>query len=68
MKELKIMIYPDGYVQTETKGIKGKECEKYYSLFERLLQNRTVEETYTEEYYEECQEEINEVEEEWVIE
>lgn len=66
MKKLKITIYPNGYVQTETQGIKGKECEKYYPFFERLVQKRTVEEMYTEEYYEEY-EETEEVATEWAI-
>lgn len=56
MKRLKIRIFQDGYVQTETLGIKGKKCEDYIPLCEKILQQRVVEQDYTDEYYEEIQE------------
>ena len=44
-------------MQTETLGIKGKTCEKYFPLFQRILQDRMVDQTKTKEYYEEAIEE-----------
>ena len=57
MKKLKITIYSNVYLQTETLGIKGKTCEKYFPLFQRILQDRMVDQTKTKEYYEEAIEE-----------
>lgn len=63
MKQIKIRIYPDGYVQTETQGIKGKSCEDYIPFFKRLLQSRVIDQMYTEEYYQESvTEETEEIE------
>lgn len=50
MKQIKIRIFPDGRVQAETNGIKGKACTDYIKILERLLESRTVESEYTEEY------------------
>ena len=52
MKKIKITIYPDGYVNAETLGIKGKKCENYRPVIEKLLQNRIIEDEHTDEYYE----------------
>lgn len=64
MKRLKITIYPDGYVHTETIGVKGTACEKYRPFFQKLLNNRVIEQTYTDEYYEEIAQDIEQKEEE----
>lgn len=61
MRQLRITIYPDGYVATETQGIKGKSCEEYYPFFQKILQGRVVDQIYTEEYYEELVEETERV-------
>lgn len=57
MKRIKVTIYANGYVQAETVGIKGKQCEKFRTFLEELLQNRVVDQEYTEEFYEEAVEE-----------
>lgn len=62
MKKLKITIHPDGYIQTETQGIKGKACEEYFPFFKRLLRDRVVDQLYTEEYFEEAVEETDMIE------
>lgn len=46
-------------------GVKGKACEGYRELFEKILQYRVVDDIHTEEYYEEV-EEIENVSEERV--
>lgn len=56
MKRLRIRIYQDGYVQTETIGVMGKKCEDHLNLCEKILQHRVVEKVYTDEYYERIQE------------
>lgn len=50
-KKLKIRIFPDGKVQAETEGIKGKKCIDYINILEDLLEAKTVDSDYTEEYY-----------------
>ncbi len=52
MKQLKIRIFPDGKVQSETEGIKGKACLNYVSILEQLTGARAVDSDYTDEYYE----------------
>lgn len=53
MGKIEVRIYSDGYVQVETKEIKGKKCSDYEDLIKRLLNDRIVEKNYTEEFYEE---------------
>ena len=50
-KQLQIRIYPNGKIDAETLGIKGKTCTDYMNVLEELLQARIVDSTYTEEYY-----------------
>jgi len=52
MKQVKIYIRPDGLVQAETLGIKGKACTDYIKVLEELLDAEAVESSYTPEYYE----------------
>ncbi len=52
MKQLKIKIFPDGMVQTETEGIKGKACLNYVKVLEMLTGARAVDSDRTPEYYE----------------
>lgn len=67
MKKIKIKVFSNGYVQAETQGIKGQKCEKYFPLFEKILQDRVVEKMYTEEFYEEVEQEQTISEEELII-
>ncbi len=53
MKQLKIRIFPDGKVQSETQGVKGKACLNYIGILEQLAGARAVDSDYTGEYYEE---------------
>lgn len=52
MKQLKIRLFPDGKVQGETEGIKGKGCLDYVNILEQLTGARAVDSDYTDEYYE----------------
>lgn len=51
-KHLIIKISPDGTINAETKGIKGKECAKYLSVLSEMLEADIVNSEYTPEYYE----------------
>jgi hypothetical protein len=51
-KQIKLRIYPDGFVQAEVEGIKGKKCTEYIGIIEELLDAKVVDSEYTSEYYE----------------
>lgn len=52
MKRVNVRIFPDGRIEAETHGIKGKECTEYIRVLEELLEAETVDSSYTAEYYE----------------
>ena len=52
MKRIKLRIYPNGKVQAQTDGIKGKACLDYISIIEGLTGVRTVDSEFTAEYRE----------------
>jgi hypothetical protein len=58
MKQIKIHIRPDGQVQAETLGIKGKACTDYIKVLEELLDAEAVESSYTPEYFESEQQNV----------
>lgn len=60
MGKLKIKLLPDGTIQMETKGIKGKKCMDYAKVLERIADAKIYKQAKTEEYY---QEEILELDE-----
>ena len=51
-KQLKIKLLPNGEVQMETVGIKGKSCLQYAQLFEKLADVKITKQEFTSEYYE----------------
>lgn len=51
-KKIKVQIFPDGTIQTEIQGIKGKRCTEYISILEELLEAEAVDSNYTPEFYE----------------
>ena len=51
-KQIKIRIHPDGKIEAETLGIKGKACLDFIPLLEEVLKAETIESSYTSEYYE----------------
>lgn len=52
MSNIQIRIFPDGRVQGEVHGIKGKKCTDYIGMIEDLTESRTFSSNYTEEFYE----------------
>ncbi|CDE89487.1 TPA: DUF2997 domain-containing protein [Candidatus Gastranaerophilales bacterium HUM_20] len=51
-KQIKIRVYPDGRIESETVGIKGKSCLGYIKEVENLTGARTVKSEFTHEYNE----------------
>ncbi len=52
MKQLKIKILPDGTIEAETFGMKGKTCLKYIAEMERMANAVCDDSRFTPEYYE----------------
>ena len=53
MGKMKIRLYPDGTMEMETEGIKGKRCADYAKVLERLADAKIESIERTSEYYEE---------------
>ncbi len=51
-KRVQLRIFPDGRVQAEVQGIKGKACTSYISILEELVKAEVVDSSYTPEYFE----------------
>ena len=50
-KQIKIRVYPDGTIKSQTVNIKGKTCLKYIKEIENLTNAKTVKSEFTNEYY-----------------
>ena len=51
MGKMKIRLFPDGTIQMETEGIKGKRCMDYDKVIEKLADAKISSIEKTEEYY-----------------
>lgn len=51
-KQLKIRLLPNGEIQMETVGIKGKKCLDYVKFIEQLTDGKVYKQEFTKEYYE----------------
>lgn len=51
MGKLKIRLFPDGTIQMDTEGIKGKRCADYAKVLEKLADAKIYSMEKTEEYY-----------------
>lgn len=51
-KQIKIRVYPNGKIESETVGIKGKACLGYIKDIEQLTGGTVLDSQFTEEYYE----------------
>ena len=51
-KKLKIKLLPNGEIQMETHGIKGKKCLDYVKFIEQLTDAKVQKQEFTKEYYE----------------
>lgn len=60
MGKMKIRLFPDGTIQMETEGIKGKRCTHYAKVLAKLADAKIYSIDKTEEYY---QQEVLELDE-----
>lgn len=60
MGKIKIRLFPDGTIQMETEGIKGKRCTDYAKVLAKLADAKIYSIDKTEEYY---QQEVLELDE-----
>ena len=51
MGKMKIRLFPDGTIQMETEGIKGKRCTDYAKVLAKLADAKIYKIERTEEYY-----------------
>lgn len=51
-KKLKIKLLPNGVVEMQTEGIKGKKCLDYVKLLQELADVKIESQEFTQEYYE----------------
>lgn len=52
MAQIEIKIRPDGKIEAETFGIKGKKCIDYLKIIEKLTNAKVYDSDYTSEYFE----------------
>ena len=58
-KQLKIKLLPNGEIQMETVGVKGKKCLDYIEMIKILADAKVEKQEYTPEYYEQEELEFN---------
>jgi hypothetical protein len=51
-KEIKIQIFPDGRIQADVGGVKGKKCTDYVKMLEELLDAEATDSSYKRDYEE----------------
>jgi len=60
-KKLKIKLLPNGEIQMETHGVKGKKCLDYIEVLKKLVDVKITDTQLSQEYYE-TETEIDETE------
>ena len=51
-KKMKIKLLPNGEIQMETIGVKGKKCLDYIEVLKKLVDVKILDTQLTQEYYE----------------
>lgn len=51
-KCIQVKLKPDGSMEFETHGVKGKQCLKYMEIFTEMLHAQITDSAFTKEYYE----------------
>ena len=51
-KKLKIKLLPNGEIQMETHGVKGKKCLDYIEVLKKLVDVKITDTQFSQEYYE----------------
>ncbi|GHU33377.1 hypothetical protein AGMMS50256_25190 [Betaproteobacteria bacterium] len=50
-RQIQLRIFPDGKVQAEVLGFRGKKCADYIAILEALLDAEAVDSDYRPEYF-----------------
>ena len=50
-KKLKIKLLPNGIIEMETVGVKGKKCMEYAKFMEEIANAKITEQKLTDEYF-----------------
>lgn len=50
-KQIKLRIFPDGHVQADVVGFRGKKCADYISILEEMLDAEAIDSERTAEYF-----------------
>lgn len=58
-KKMKIRLLPNGEIQMETIGVKGKKCLDYIEVLKKLVDVKVADTQLSQEYYESETEIIN---------
>ena len=53
VKQLKIKLLPNGMIEMETVGVKGKQCLEYAKFMEKIANAEITKQKLTDEYYQE---------------
>ena len=51
-KKIKIELLPNGEIQMETQGVKGKKCLDYINVLKKLVDVKITDTQLSQEYYE----------------
>ena len=51
-KKLKIKLLPNGEIQMETQGVKGKKCLAYIDVLKKLVDVKITDTQLSQDYYE----------------
>ena len=51
-KKMKIRLLPNGEIQMETIGVKGKKCLDYIEVSKKLVDAKITDTQFSQEYYE----------------
>ncbi|HEY7033385.1 MAG TPA: DUF2997 domain-containing protein [Thermomicrobiales bacterium] len=51
MRRIVIQLFPDGQIQVDVQGIKGKKCTDYIRVLEEILEAESVDSAYKPEYF-----------------
>ncbi len=58
-KKMKIRLLPNGEIQMETIGVKGKKCLDYIEVLKKLVDVKVTDTQLSQEYYETDVENLN---------
>ena len=58
-KKMKIKLLPNGEIQMETIGVKGKKCLDYIEILKKLVDVKITDTQLSQEYYETDSEVLN---------